>query len=45
MLAYVHDAARSQVTVINGEVERTYHDPALTKRLLDAADSSTKGDK
>ena len=42
VLAYVHDAARSQVTVINGEVERTYHDPALTKRLLDAANSSTK---
>lgn len=43
VLAYVHDAARSQVTVISGEVERTYHDPALTKRLLDAADSSNKG--
>jgi hypothetical protein len=43
VLAYVHDAARSQVTVINGEVERTYHDPALTKRLLDAANSSTEG--
>jgi hypothetical protein len=45
VLVYVHDAARSQVTVINGEVERTLHDPALTKRLLDAASSSTKGAK
>ena len=37
VVAYVHDASRSQVTVIAGEVERTYHDPALTKRMLDAA--------
>lgn len=39
----MHDTERSQVTVVRGEVECTYHDPALTKRLLDAANPSTKG--
>ena len=43
VVAYVHDAARSQVTVIAGELERTYHDPALTRRLLDAATTPLKG--
>jgi hypothetical protein len=43
VVAYIHDAARSQVTVIAGEVERTYHDPALTRRLLDAANTTLKG--
>jgi hypothetical protein len=45
VIAYVHDAARSQVTVIAGEIERTYHDPALTRRLLDAANTTLKGVK
>ena len=45
VVAYVHDAARSQVTVIAGEVERTYHDPALTRRLLDAANTTLEGAK
>ena len=42
VVAYVHDVARSEVTVIHGEVERTYRDPALVKRLLTAAHMSSK---
>lgn len=42
VVAYVHDAARGEVTVIQGEVERTYRDRALVKRLLAAADPSSK---
>ena len=42
VVAYVHDAARGEVTVIQGEVERTYRDPALAKRLLAAANPSSK---
>lgn len=38
VVAYVHDAGRGEVTVIRGEVERTYRDRALVKRLLAAAD-------
>jgi hypothetical protein len=41
VVAYVHNAARGEVTVIHGEVERTYRDPALVKRLLAAAKSSS----
>jgi len=37
VMAYVHDADKGVVTVISGTTERTYHDPALVKRLLDAA--------
>jgi hypothetical protein len=35
--AYVRDAARGEVTVMSGKQETTYKDPALVKRLLDAA--------
>jgi hypothetical protein len=40
VVAYIHNARRSEVTVISGDQERTYRDPALTKRLLAAARSS-----
>jgi hypothetical protein len=39
VIAYVHDAARGEVTVVSGKVERTYRDAALVKRLLAAAKS------
>jgi hypothetical protein len=35
--AYVHSEARGEVTVMSGTRETTYRDPALVKRLLDAA--------
>jgi hypothetical protein len=35
--AYVRDADRHEVTVMSGQQETTYKDPALVKRLLDAA--------
>jgi len=35
--AYVHSEARGEVTVMSGTRETTYRDPALAKRLLDAA--------
>jgi len=35
--AYVRDAQRGEVTVLSGKQETTYRDPALVKRLLDAA--------
>jgi TAT (twin-arginine translocation) pathway signal sequence len=34
--AYVRDPARGEVTVLSGQKETTYKDPALVKRLLDA---------
>ena len=37
VMAYVRDAARGEVTVLSGMRETTYRDPALAKRLLDAA--------
>jgi hypothetical protein len=37
VMAYVHDAEKGEVTVLSGTVERTYRDPVLAKRLLDAA--------
>lgn len=37
VMAYVHHAARGEVTVVSGTTERTYRDPILAKRLLDAA--------
>lgn len=40
VVAYVHDADRGEVTVIHGEIERTYRDRALVRRLLAAADPS-----
>jgi hypothetical protein len=44
VMAYVHDARRSEVTVLSGTGERTYRDPALVKRLLAAAPKES-GDK
>jgi hypothetical protein len=35
--AFVRDSARGEVTVLSGKQETTYRDPALVKRLLDAA--------
>ena len=40
VMAYVHDAKGGVVTVVSGSGERTYRDPELTKRLLDAAGES-----
>lgn len=37
VMAYVHHPGRGEVTVVSGTTERTYRDPALAKRLLDAA--------
>lgn len=37
VIAYVHDAKRGEVTVVSGTSETTYRDPALARRLLDAA--------
>jgi anaerobic selenocysteine-containing dehydrogenase len=37
LVAYVRDAQKSEVTVLHGTDEVTYRDPALTKRLLKAA--------
>jgi len=39
VMAYVHDAEKGVVTVVSGSGEKTYRDPALVKRLLDAAPS------
>ena len=35
--AFVRDAERGEVTVMSGRQETTYRDPALVKRLLNAA--------
>lgn len=37
VMAYVHDADEGVVTVVSGTGEKTYRDPALAKRLIDAA--------
>jgi hypothetical protein len=37
VMAYVHDAKKGVVTVVSGTEEKTYSDPALAKRLIDAA--------
>jgi len=41
VMAYVHNAERGEVTVLSGTAERTYRDPVLAKRLLDAARTQT----
>lgn len=43
VMAYVHDVRRNEVTVMWGERERTYRDPALVKRLLAAAPRESTG--
>src|SRR2546423_509311 len=40
--AYVRNAQRGEVTVMAGKHETTYHDPALAKRLIDAAGGAIK---
>ena len=40
VMAYVHDAKGGIVTVVSGSGERSYRDPALVKRLLDAGQST-----
>lgn len=40
VMAYIHNAKRGEVTIVAGDVERTYRDHALTKRLLDAASNA-----
>ncbi len=37
VMAYVHNAERGEVTVLSGTEQRTYRDPVLSRRLLDAA--------
>jgi phosphodiesterase/alkaline phosphatase D-like protein len=37
VIAYVRDKRRGEVTVMSGTRETTYRDPALVKRLLEAA--------
>jgi hypothetical protein len=37
VMAYVRNAARGEVTVLSGTRETTYRDPALAKKLIDAA--------
>jgi hypothetical protein len=43
VMAYVHDASRGELTVMSGTAETTYRDPALVKRLLDAAPAPLEG--
>jgi hypothetical protein len=40
VVAFVRDAKRGEVTLMSGEREVTYHDPALVKRLMKAAPKS-----
>lgn len=37
VMAYVRNEANGEVTVLSGTRETTYRDPALTRRLIDAA--------
>jgi hypothetical protein len=39
-MAYVRDAGSGELTVMSGTLETTYRDPALVKRLLEAAPAS-----
>ncbi len=41
VMAYVSDSERSEVTVLSGTQETTFHDPVLVQRLLSAARSHT----
>lgn len=41
VMAYVSDPERSEVTVLSGTQETTFHDPVLARRLLKAARSHT----
>jgi hypothetical protein len=44
VMAYVRNAATSEVTVMSGTSETTYKDPVLTQRLLDAAGPTINGE-
>jgi anaerobic selenocysteine-containing dehydrogenase len=37
VMAYVHNVAAGEVTILKGTSQTTYNDPALVKRLLAAA--------
>ena len=41
VMAYVHNAARGEVTVVSGTREATFRDPVLAQRLLEAARAQT----
>ncbi|HWH10393.1 MAG TPA: hypothetical protein VG165_04645 [Solirubrobacteraceae bacterium] len=41
IVAYIHDAARGEVTIVSGKGERTFRDAVLVKRLLAAAKPSS----
>jgi hypothetical protein len=43
VMAYVHDAAKGEVTVLAGTQQVTYRDPALVKRLLAIAPADSNG--
>ena len=43
VMAYVRDAVRGEVTIVAGQSELTYRDPALVKRLMAAAPKSRLG--
>jgi len=45
VVAYVHDAARGEVTIVSGHEERTFRDAALVKRLLAASQSPSMSTK
>lgn len=42
VMAYVRDAVAGEVTLVAGTRETTYRDPALVKRLLDAAPATRR---
>lgn len=42
VMAYVHDARNGVVTVVSGSGEKSYRDPDLVKRLLDAAGTTSQ---
>jgi anaerobic selenocysteine-containing dehydrogenase len=43
LVAFVRDARKDEVTVLMGTDEVTYRDPALAKRLRNAAKRRTRG--
>jgi len=45
VVAYVHDAARGEVTIVSGQEQRTFRDAVLVRRLLTAAGSPSLPNK
>ncbi|MDQ8044073.1 MAG: hypothetical protein AAGC46_02975 [Solirubrobacteraceae bacterium] len=39
VIACIRHAERGEITIITGETERTFHEPALAKRLLELAEA------